>query len=164
MDGAEPPLGRITRRPDYLAAAAGRRFHTGRLTAQGRLRDAGPPGGLRVGFTVTKRVGHATERNRIRRRLKVAAQAAGAGHRACPADVVLIGRRDALGAPFAQLVEDIRRALGVVTKPKAARSAPPPRKDAAPRGGAAPQGGTEPDGGAAPQGGAAEPRAPASRN
>lgn len=122
MTGASPPIGRITRRPDYLAAAKGRRFHTERLTAQGRLRDDGPPGGLRVGFTVTKREGHATERNRIRRRLKVAArlaaEQAGPAQRDKPADVVLIGRRDALGAPFAQLVEDVAQALGVVTKPR----------------------------------------------
>lgn len=121
--GGPPPIGRITRRPDYLAAAKGRRFHTERLTAQGRLRDDGPPGGLRVGFTVTKREGHATERNRIRRRLKVAAAQAGESHRDKAVDVVLIGRRDALAAPFAQLVEDVQRALGVVTKP---RSPKPP--------------------------------------
>ncbi len=123
MTGASPPIGRITRRPDYLAAAKGRRFHTERLTAQGRLRDEGPSGGLRVGFTVTKREGHATERNRIRRRLKVAAQIAatqaGPAQRDKAADVVLIGRRDALAAPFAQLVEDVRQALGAVTKPRA---------------------------------------------
>ena len=121
MAGVPPPIGRITRRPDYLAAAKGRRFHTERLTAQGRLRDDGPPGGLRVGFTVTKREGHATERNRIRRRLKVAAAQAGDAHRDKAVDVVLIGRRDALAAPFAQLVEDVRQALGAVTRPKAAR-------------------------------------------
>lgn len=121
-DEPPPPLGRIRRRPDFLAAAAGRRFHTGRLTAQGRLRE-GPgeaPGetGLRFGFTVTKRTGHATERNRIRRRLKAAVELAGAGHAAQPLDVVLIGRREALGAPFALLVDDIRRALAAVTKPR----------------------------------------------
>lgn len=122
MTGASPPIGRITRRPDYLAAAKGRRFHTVRLTAQGRLRDDGPPGGLRVGFTVTKREGHATERNRIRRRLKAAAQRAadqaGPAQRDKAADMVLIGRRDALAAPFAQLVEDVAQALGTVTKPR----------------------------------------------
>jgi ribonuclease P protein component len=132
--GGEPPIGRITRRPDYLAAAKGRRFHTERLTAQGRLRDDGPPGGLRVGFTVTKREGHATERNRIRRRLKVAARIAaaeaGPAQRDKAADVVLIGRRDALAAPFAQLVEDVRQALGIVTKPKGQK--PPPAEGGKP--------------------------------
>ncbi|MEH3146730.1 MAG: ribonuclease P protein component [Methylobacterium frigidaeris] len=116
-----PPLGRITRRPDYLAAAEGRRFHTERLSAQGRVRDDAAQGGLRIGFTVTKRVGHATERNRIRRRLKVAAAEASGGHRGRVVDVVLIGRRDALSAPFAVLVEDIRRALDVVTRPRSPR-------------------------------------------
>ncbi len=134
MTGASPPIGRITRRPDYLAAAKGRRFHTERLTAQGRLRDDGPPGGLRVGFTVTKREGHATERNRIRRRLKVAArlaaEQAGPAQRDKAADVVLIGRRDALAAPFAQLVEDVAQALGVVTKPRGPK--PPPAEGAKP--------------------------------
>ena len=39
------------------------------MTVQGRLR--GDDGlGLRVGLTVTKKVGHATERNRIKRRLR----------------------------------------------------------------------------------------------
>ncbi|WP_298965272.1 ribonuclease P protein component [uncultured Methylobacterium sp.] len=121
-----PALGRITRRPDYLAAAEGRRFHTGRLSAQGRVREpaqAGAPAwaGLRVGFTVTKRVGHATERNRIRRRLKAAVAEAAGGHLGRVADVVLIGRRDALAAPFPLLVEDIRRALDVVTRPGSPR-------------------------------------------
>jgi ribonuclease P protein component len=128
-----PPIGRITRRPDYLAAAEGRRFHTGRMTAQGRPRraDEAEPG-LRFGFTVTKRTGHATERNRIRRRLKAAAAEAWTGHEARPLDVVLIGRRDALGAPFATLVEDIRRALAAVAKPKSDKAARGPRREAPP--------------------------------
>ena len=56
-------LGRLKKRPQFLAAAAGRRFHTDRMTLQGRLRDpdAGEGAGLRFGFTVTKKVGHATE-------------------------------------------------------------------------------------------------------
>ena len=44
------------------------------MTVQGRLRDTDAPdgAGLRFGFTVTKKVGHATERNRIKRRLRAA--------------------------------------------------------------------------------------------
>jgi ribonuclease P protein component len=115
-------IGRLTKRPEFLAAAAGRRFHTERLTLQGRLRDAAGDDGpaLRFGFTVTKKVGHATERNRIKRRLRAAAYEAGAGHAAKPADVVVVGRREALSAAYAVLVADIDRGLGVVTKPKGA--------------------------------------------
>ncbi|ACL60221.1 ribonuclease P protein component [Methylobacterium nodulans] len=136
MRTGAPPVGRITRRPDYLAAAAGRRFHTGRLTAQGRLREAetAPDGsaGLRFGFTVTKRTGHATERNRIRRRLKAAVAAIGTDSADQPLDVVLIGRREALSAPFEVLVDDIRRALAAVTKPKPAGKPGGPRRGSAP--------------------------------
>lgn len=131
-------IGRLTKRPEFLAAATGRRFHTERVTLQGRLRE--PPGseppeggpawasfaGLRVGFTVTKRVGHATERNRIKRRLRAAAQEAGARHADKAVDVVIIGRRDALSAAFGLLVEDIDRGLGAVIKPKGQRNRPSP--------------------------------------
>lgn len=115
---------RLRRRPDFLAAAGGRRFHTERLSAQARLRepderrDGAPAEGLYLGFTVTKRVGHATERNRIRRRLRRAVEVAACDTASCAADVVVIARRPALDAPFASLVEDLRRALSVVTKPR----------------------------------------------
>jgi len=120
-------IGRLTKRPEFLAAAAGRRFHTERLTLQGRLRDPAEGFlGLRFGFTVTKKVGHATERNRIKRRLRAAANDAGASHADKPADVVVIGRRDALSAAYDLLVEDIGRGLKVVTRPKAPHSCPAP--------------------------------------
>ncbi|MFL5024258.1 MAG: ribonuclease P protein component, partial [Microvirga sp.] len=36
---AAPSLGRLTKRPDFVAAASGRRFHTERMTVQARLRE-----------------------------------------------------------------------------------------------------------------------------
>ncbi len=72
---AQGPVGRLTKRPDFVAAASGRRFHTERMTVQGRLRERDELG-LRFGLTVTKKVGHATERNRIKRRLRAAVQEA----------------------------------------------------------------------------------------
>lgn len=129
-EGERPPLGRLTRRADFLAVAKGRRFHTDRMTVQGLVRPEGggsEPASLRVGLTVTKRVGHATERNRIKRRLRAAVAAAGPDHRARPADVVVVARRDCLGAPFPVLVEDLGRALGLVTRPRSPRNGPPGR-------------------------------------
>ncbi len=124
---------RLKKRPDFLAAAAGRRFHTDRMTAQGRLRES-EAGGLRLGLTVTKRVGHATERNRIKRRLRaVVAEVAAslpADLAARTADIVLIARRPALDAAFATLADDLRQALPAVTrppKPGAGESAGRPR-------------------------------------
>ncbi|WP_349367964.1 ribonuclease P protein component [Salinarimonas sp.] len=152
-----PRVGRLTKRREFVAAASGRRFHSERMTVQGRLRDDEGP--LRVGFTVTKKVGHAVERNRIKRRLRHAAREAlarapapegtdarhdaaamAAGEAALPrdlppeplppADVVIIARRPALEAAYSSLIDDFVRALHVVTKPGGAR---PPRADA-PRG------------------------------
>jgi ribonuclease P protein component len=121
-DARAQPIGRLTKRPEFLAAASGRRFHTERMSLQGRLRDeADGIAGLRFGFTVTKRVGHATERNRIKRRLRAAARDAGSPHAGKAVDVVVIGRRDALSADYSLLVADLDRGLAVITKPKAAR-------------------------------------------
>jgi ribonuclease P protein component len=130
-DPAPRALGRLTKRQDFVAAASGRRFHTERMTVQGRLRGNDALG-LRFGLTVTKKVGHATERNRIKRRLRAAIRSAAADHAALDVDVVVIGRRDILAADFDGLIEDLRRALKAVTKPKAAARNAPPQSPAGP--------------------------------
>lgn len=120
----DPAVGRLLKRSDFLAAARGRRFHTERMSVQGLRRiEAGGPG-LRVGFTITKKVGHATERNRIRRRLRAAAAEAASPFAADAVDVVVIGRRPAYAAPFAILVDDLSRALATVTKPPRSERGP----------------------------------------
>ena len=48
-------------------------------------------------------------------------QKAGLDYRHVDADVVIIGRRDILTADFDLLIDDLRRALRVVTKPKKTR-------------------------------------------
>jgi len=125
---AASSLGRLTKRPDFVAAASGRRFHTERMTVQARLRE-GSGLGLRFGLTVTKRVGHATERNRIKRRLRAAIPQAGRDYAAIDADVVVIGRREILSAEFGVLIDDLRRALRAVIRPK---SAPPAERTSSP--------------------------------
>lgn len=140
---ALPPGGevaRLTRRADFLAAAGGRRFHTERMTAQGLARQGTGigPDGLRVGLTVTKRVGHATERNRIKRRLRSVVAKAAPDLPRLAADIVLVARRPILHAPFDQLVQDLRRAVDAVTKPRSEHDLAkrPPRDDARRRRGA----------------------------
>ena len=121
--GRHPAIGRLTKRPEFLAAASGRRFHTERMTLQARRRGQDEPAeGLRVGFTLTKKVGHATERNRIRRRLRSAAIEACPAFAAEPVDVVVIGRLPAFSAPYPTLVEDLSRGLATVTRSKQPRS------------------------------------------
>jgi ribonuclease P protein component len=98
---------RLRQRADFLAAAAAMKVPTAAFVLQVRKRnDEGP---LRVGFTVSRRVGTAVERNRVRRRLKeVVRLCAGlpVGN-----DYVLVGRREALSRPFDAMVEDFKRAV-----------------------------------------------------
>jgi ribonuclease P protein component len=65
----------------------------------------------RFGFTVSKQVGGAVERNRIRRRLKAAVRGILPDHPRGDFDYVLIARRPALDAAFATLVSDLVEAL-----------------------------------------------------
>ena len=59
---------RLRQRADFLAAATGSRCRRPAFVLQARKRrDEGP---ARVGFTVSKKVGNAVERNRVRRRLR----------------------------------------------------------------------------------------------
>ena len=66
--------------------------------------DAEPP---RFGLTVTRKVGNAVVRNRIRRRLKEAVRIAAGDDMAPGSDYVIVGRREVLDAPF----DDIKREL-----------------------------------------------------
>ncbi len=100
---------RLRQRADFLAAAAGTKVTAPAFLLQARKRgDEGP---VRCGFTVSKKVGNAVERNRVRRRLReIVRLSAGAamqtGH-----DYVLVGRRAALNAPFARMVQEFDGAL-----------------------------------------------------
>ena len=63
--------------------------------------DRGDGGAARVGFTVTKKVGNAVVRNRIRRRLKEAVRVHAADDMQPGNDYVIVGREEVLTAPFA---------------------------------------------------------------
>ena len=100
---------RMRHRADFLAAATAAKASGAAFTLQVRARDdAGPP---RVGFTVSKKVGNAVERNRVRRRLREIVRLAPAGRLKAGHDYVLIGRRAALGVPFARMVTELDGAL-----------------------------------------------------
>jgi ribonuclease P protein component len=111
---AGEPLGRLTRRAEYQRVSRGRRLSVETFTLQSRRREE--PGkeavpGARVGLTVTKAVGRAVERNRVRRRLKEALRAATPLEAEGDHDYVLMARREALGRRFSALVNDVRTAF-----------------------------------------------------
>ena len=103
-------MDRLRQRADFLAVANGARANSAAFVVQGRLRDdAGP---IRVGFTVTKKNGTATERNRIRRRLRELVKRLDVISMRPHHDYVLVGRRTALNRDFATMLDDLRSALG----------------------------------------------------
>ena len=103
---------RLRQRADFLAAATGARAPVSGFVLQAlNRREDGP---VRVGFTVSKKVGNAAERNRVRRRLREVVRLAPQAPLRPGYDYVLIGRRTALNLPFDRLIEDFGRALGRV--------------------------------------------------
>lgn len=103
------PIERLRKRAEFLAVRRGEK-RRGPLFLVEVLdrRDAGPP---RVGFTVTKKVGNAVERNRIRRRLREALRVHAADDMAPGRDYVIVGRRDVLDAPFGTLKGELARRI-----------------------------------------------------
>jgi ribonuclease P protein component len=104
-----------TRRQFLHVAGAGRKWVARGLILQVCPReadDAGPDeADLRVGFTVSRKVGGAVVRNRARRRLRQAAERVMPGQAAAGRDYVLIGRRNTIGRRFEDLVGDLETAL-----------------------------------------------------
>ena len=90
-------------------ASKGRKAPSPGLVLQAMLRDDDAP--VRLGFTVTKKVGNAVVRNRTRRRLREAARLLLAETPAVGADLVLVGRDSTRGRKFTLLIDDLRRAL-----------------------------------------------------
>jgi ribonuclease P protein component len=108
------PLARLKVRRDFLRVAETRkRYATPGLVLQVRDHETAECENLpalRVGFTVSKKVGNAVVRNRVRRRLRAAAEMVAV--RAKPhRDLVLIGRQGAEHRDFALLLTDLETAL-----------------------------------------------------
>lgn len=103
---------RLKKRPDFLKAAKGRKWATPGLVLQARHRkDDGPP---RVGFTASRKVGGAVERNRVRRRLREAAREVLRNRARDGFDYVVIGRRDTLTRSFSEILDDLACAMDKV--------------------------------------------------
>jgi ribonuclease P protein component len=103
-------LRRLTRRREFLHAARGGRAGRPSLALQAIGTDQKLAG---VGLTVSKKVGNAPERSRVKRRLRAAVKAC-AEQFLSQHDYVLIGRREALAASFGELVADLQKLIARV--------------------------------------------------
>ncbi|MBI1622687.1 ribonuclease P protein component [Aquamicrobium sp. cd-1] len=100
---------RLKKRKQFLAVRRGEK-RRGRLFLLEVLdrEDDLPP---RYGLTVTKKVGNAVVRNRIRRRLREAVRVFAADDMKAGNDYVIVGRQDALGATFDELTRELSRRI-----------------------------------------------------
>ena len=105
---------RLKKRADFLKAARGRKWAAPGLVLQAvRRGDEAPP---RVGFTVTKRIGNAVRRNRVKRRLREVARLVMPDRAQDGYDYVLIGRQGTPERDFGRLKDDLAMALRKVHK------------------------------------------------
>src|SRR5271166_5342156 len=109
-----PKSKRLLKHSDFQRVyQSGRRQFTGNVTVFYLRRDGPEPGsGPRVGFTVGKALGGSVERNRIKRKMREAVRLSWS---ACqgPVDVVFNPRKSVLNLPFAELVDEVSRGLGL---------------------------------------------------
>ena len=110
----------LKRRPEFLAVNAGVRASKPGFVLLGLARGGGEPhigaDTIRLGLTVTKKIGKAVKRNRARRRLRAVAQSRLPALGRAGWDYVLIAREQAIDRPFTALQSDLESALEMLHK------------------------------------------------
>ena len=112
----------LRRRGDFQRLRGGVRWAGPAFVMEGKRRDALPVAvrsadevqalsGARFGFTITKKIGKAHERNRMRRRLSHALRLVEIPAVLVDWDCVVVARRAALDVPFDKLLHDFSTAV-----------------------------------------------------
>lgn len=126
-------------RSDFQRVRGGGRASCAAFVLEGKLRGADRvigsqsalsvprPCGPRFGFTITKKIGNAVIRNKIRRRLRAALCEIASACARTDTDYVLIARRPAADQEFRSLLADLRVAFQRVHAPGKSLSNPVPK-------------------------------------
>jgi len=116
----------LSRRADFLAANRGLRIARPGFVLLARPNEAGS---MRFGITVTKKIGNAVVRNRMKRRFRELLRDALPTEGLPGHDHVLIGREGGVGRDFAALRAELSAALAKAAQGKG----DPPRKHRGPK-------------------------------
>ena len=123
------PVVTLKRRSEFQRIRRGARWAGPAFVLEAKPRDdtrgASSSEQPRFGFTVTRQVGGAIVRNRIKRRLKAAVRRLQGQHARRDFDYVLIARRAAFDAAFDVLLSDLSRALDRVNRGNAPKHGAP---------------------------------------
>ena len=90
-------------------------FYLPRVQSDEKGKATAEPQGLRVGFTVGRALGGAVQRNRMKRRLREAVRMS-LPSSGISADVVINPKKSLLKVEFSEVLEEVRRAFGVIEK------------------------------------------------
>lgn len=108
------PIPVIKKRAAFLNVAKGVYMPNAAFVMQANVMPAGEgrqDAESRIGFTVTKKVGNAVLRNRVRRRLRAAVRALDDGLFEPGKDYVVVGRRETASIVFSTLCADLKTTL-----------------------------------------------------
>jgi ribonuclease P protein component len=108
-------LTKISARKDFLAANSAKRAANGGFVLLVRDRDDGDST-IRLGITVTKKIGNAVVRNRMKRRFRALAYEMLPIFGVRGADHIMIGRASGIERDFAVLRKDMAKALEKVVR------------------------------------------------
>lgn len=111
-----PTIDTLKKRTDFLSVSKrGRKFVTKHMILLNARREDGGES-ARVGLTVTKKMGNAVVRNRIKRRLRAACREIMPEYARAGTDYVIIARASLYTIPYADITENLRFALSTIHK------------------------------------------------
>ena len=110
MTDAGVPIQKLTKRSEFLACARAPSCAKGAVVVQARPRED-DSALVRVGFTATKRIGGAVQRNRAKRRMREAARQILPAVATPGTDYVIIARGGVTTRAWTRLLDDVKSAL-----------------------------------------------------